>query len=137
MKAPFYNKLNSISLILIGLWGYLDYADVQSPTALIPVGFGVILLLCSNGLKKENKIISHIAVLLTLVILFALVGMRLPPPPGAGPGGICKLSHVLAHFFPSPEKPFDTAYLYCNGGWLSPSTQHRSTRVVIGWVWRM
>ena len=52
--------------------------DVQSPTALIPVGFGVILLLCTIGLKKENKIIAHVAVLLTLVILVALVGMRLP-----------------------------------------------------------
>ena len=61
MKAPFYNKLNSIVLIAVGAWGYLDYTDVQSPTALIPVGFGVILFLCNNGLKKENKIISHIA----------------------------------------------------------------------------
>ena len=54
MKIAFYNTLNSIVLIALGLWGYID---VQSPTALIPVGFGVILLLCSNGLKKENKII--------------------------------------------------------------------------------
>ena len=78
MKAPFYNKLNSIVLIAVGIWGYLDYTDVQSLTALIPVVFGVILLLCNSGLNKENKIISHIAVLLTLVILLALVGMRLP-----------------------------------------------------------
>ena len=76
MKAPFYNKLNSIVLIAMGVWGYLDYTDVHSPTALIPVGFGVMLLLCTNGLKKENKIISHVAVLLTLLILVALAGMR-------------------------------------------------------------
>ena len=30
------------------------------------------------GLKKQNKVIAHIAVLLTLVILVALAGMRLP-----------------------------------------------------------
>ena len=69
------NIINSLSLIFIGLWGYFE---VISPTALIPVVFGVILLLCTNGLKKQNKIIAHIAVLLTLVILIALIVMRLP-----------------------------------------------------------
>jgi len=95
MKAPFYNKLNSIVLIAIGVWGYLDYTDVQSPTALIPVGFGVILFLCNNGLKKENKIISHIAVLLTLVILFALVGMRLPKSLDAGGLGLYRVLAMI------------------------------------------
>ena len=92
MKAPFYNKLNSIVLIAIGLWGYLD---VQSPTALIPVGFGVILFLCNNGVKKENKIISQIAVLLTLVILFALVGMRLPKSLDAGGLGLYRVLAMI------------------------------------------
>ena len=41
-------------------------------TALIPVVFAVFLLLCHNGLKKENKVISHIAVLLTLITLIAI-----------------------------------------------------------------
>jgi len=92
MKAPFYNKLNSIVLIALGLWGYID---VQSPTALIPVGFGVILILCNNGLKKENKIISHIAVLLTLVILVALVGMRLPKSYVSGGLGLFRVSAMI------------------------------------------
>ncbi len=96
MKAPFYNKLNSIVLIAVGLWGYLDYADVQSPTALIPVGFGVILLLCTSGLNKENKIISHIAVLLTLVILLALVGMRLPKSLESGGLGLFRVIAMIA-----------------------------------------
>ena len=95
MKAPLYNKLNSIVLIAIGLWGYIDFADVQSPTALIPVGFGVILFLCNNGLKKENKIISHIAVLLTLVILVALVGMRLPKSLDAGGLGLFRVLAMI------------------------------------------
>ena len=69
------NIINSLSLMFIGLWGYFE---VVSPTALIPVVFGVILLLCTNGLKKQNKLIAHIAVLLTLVILIALIVMRLP-----------------------------------------------------------
>ena len=69
------NIINSLSLIFIGLWGYFE---VISPTALIPVVFGVILLLCANGLKKQNKLIAHIAVLITLVILIAMIVMRLP-----------------------------------------------------------
>ena len=92
MKIAFYNTLNSIVLIALGLWGYID---VQSPTALIPVGFGVILLLCTNGLKKENKIISHVAVLLTLVILVALVVMRLPKSLVSGGLGLVRVSAMI------------------------------------------
>ena len=96
MKASFYNILNSIVLISLGLWGYIDYTDVQSPTALIPVGFGVILLLCTMGLKKENKIIAHVAVLLTLVILVALVGMRLPKSLDSGGVGLFRVIAMIA-----------------------------------------
>ena len=96
MKASFYNVLNSIVLISLGLWGYIDYTDVQSPTALIPVGFGVILLLCTIGLKKENKIIAHVAVLLTLDILVALVGMRLPKSLDSGGVGLFRVIAMIA-----------------------------------------
>jgi hypothetical protein len=92
MKAPFYNKLNSIVLIAIGLWGYID---VHSPTALIAVGFGIMLLLCTNGLKKENKIISHVAVLLTLLILVALAGMVLPKRLISGGLGLARVSAMI------------------------------------------
>ena len=92
MKASFYNVLNSIVLISLGLWGYFD---VQAPTALIPVGFGVILLLCTIGLKKENKIIAHVAVLLTLVILVALVGMRLPKSLDSGGVGLFRVIAMI------------------------------------------
>ena len=74
MNATTANLINSISLMVIGLWGYFD---VLSPTALIPVFFGVLLLLCYNGVKNENKVISHIAVLLTFIILIALIVSRL------------------------------------------------------------
>jgi len=82
------NLINSISLIFIGLWGYFE---VVSPTALIPVIFGVILLLCTNGLKKQNKLIAHIAVLLTLVILVALIFMRLPKSLDSGGIGLIRV----------------------------------------------
>ena len=82
------NILNSISLIVIGLWGYLE---VISPTALIPVGFGAVLILCSSGVRKENKLVAHIAVLLTLLILIALVGMRLPKSFNQGGLGLLRV----------------------------------------------
>ena len=64
MNASKANLINSISLIGFGLWGYFE---VTSPTALIPVGFGLILLLCYNGVKNQNKVVAHIAVLVTLL----------------------------------------------------------------------
>ena len=93
MKTATANLINSISLIALGLWGYLD---AQSPTALIPVFFGVILFLCNKGLKKENKTIAHIVVLLTLVILVALAGMRLPKSLETGGIGLYRVIIMIA-----------------------------------------
>tara|TARA_B100000795_G_scaffold153214_1_gene114812 strand:- start:4362 stop:4706 length:345 start_codon:yes stop_codon:yes gene_type:complete len=88
MNSSKANILNSICLIVIGLWGYVE---VSSPTALIPVGFGAALAFCIAGLKKDNKVIAHIAVLLTLVILIALVGMRLPKSIDQGGLGLVRV----------------------------------------------
>ena len=57
--------------------GPLGLFELSAPTAFIPVGFGVMLLACS-GVKAQNKVVAHIAVLLTLLILVALCGMTLP-----------------------------------------------------------
>ena len=62
------------------MWGFFEsYAEdgIKAMTAIIPVVIGFILLICNRGIKNQNKIIAHIAVLLTLLILLAL-GMRLP-----------------------------------------------------------
>ena len=88
MNSTNANIINSICLIVIGLWGYIE---VSSPTALIPVGFGAALILCTPGVKKENKVIAHIAVLLTLVILIALLGMRLPKSIDQGGLGLVRV----------------------------------------------
>lgn len=72
MKASTINLINSLVLIIFGTWGYFDFETSQSLTAFIPVGFGVILLICQNGVKTENKVIAHIAVVLTFLILIAL-----------------------------------------------------------------
>ncbi len=87
MNAATANLINSIVLIATGLWGYFA---TGSPTAFISVGFGVILLLCTSGVRKENKVIAHVAVLLTLIVLLALGGMRLPKAIAAGGLGIVR-----------------------------------------------
>lgn len=88
MNSTKANLINSVCLIAIGLWGYLE---VISPTALIPVGFGAALIFCSPGIRKENKVVAHIAVLLTLLILLALVGMRLPKSINQGGLGLLRV----------------------------------------------
>ena len=88
MKPEQANLLNSLTLISLGLWGYFD---VNSPTALIPVVFGVVLFLCNSGLKNDNKVIAHVAVLLTLLLLIALVGMRLPKSLDTGGIGLYRV----------------------------------------------
>ena len=79
------NLINSLILIGVGVWGYFASG---SGTALIPVAFGVVLLFCTPGLKNENKIISHLAVLITVLVIGALS----VNPLGAGLGecGIIK-----------------------------------------------
>tara|TARA_B100000900_G_C20458302_1_gene666097 strand:- start:652 stop:993 length:342 start_codon:yes stop_codon:yes gene_type:complete len=92
MNATLANLINSFTLIIIGFWGYLDFL---SPTALIPVSIGVILLACYRGIKNQNKIISHVAVLLTLLILIALVGMRLPKSMDKGGIGLLRVMIMI------------------------------------------
>jgi hypothetical protein len=74
MKPYIANLLNAAVLIGMGLWGYFsnEPAD-RSMTALIAPAFGVIFLLCTPLLKKENKAVAHIVVLLTLLIIIALI----------------------------------------------------------------
>jgi len=71
MKAHSASMINAVTLIVCGVWAYLSIGAV-SFTPLIPVAFGVALLLCYPGVKSENKIIAHVAVLLTVVLLIAL-----------------------------------------------------------------
>ena len=70
------NLLNSISLIILGLWSSSAFifscGAEGSTTSMIPLIFGVILLILGRGLKAENKLIAHIVVLLTLLIFLSL-----------------------------------------------------------------
>ena len=77
MKTYQANLLNSLTLILMSLWAYFSFEPsaekMTAPvTAFIPLVFGVILILCHNGVKKENKIVAHIAVVITLLSIIGL-----------------------------------------------------------------
>ena len=101
MNAANANLLNSIVLIAMGAWGF---QATDSKTALIPLVFGVILLVLTNSIRNHNKAVAHIAVLLTLVILGALVGMRLPKSLDEGGPGLYRviamiITGVIAMFY--------------------------------------
>lgn len=71
MKAYTVSLINAVTLIALGVWGYFA-SESPSPTAFIPAGLGIILLVLNGGLRKENKMIAHIAVLVTLITLAGL-----------------------------------------------------------------
>lgn len=102
MKPYIANLLNAAVLIGMGLWGYfaIDPTVIdpetsepvgRSVTALIAPAFGLIFLLCTPLLKKENKAVAHIVVLLTLLIIIALI----KPLTGAG-GDTMKIIRIGA-----------------------------------------
>ena len=92
MNASKANLINSISLIFLGLWGYIDSSSM---TALIPVGMGIVLGGFTNQIKKGNKLIAHIAVLGTLMILISLIGMRLPKSIDQGGIGLYRVIAMI------------------------------------------
>tara|TARA_Y100001970_G_C14113763_1_gene792394 strand:- start:76 stop:417 length:342 start_codon:yes stop_codon:yes gene_type:complete len=61
--------LNSLILIFIGI---ISYLIKQSPTALIPVGFGILMSICYIMYDKNNKLVAHISITLILLVFIAL-----------------------------------------------------------------
>tara|TARA_B100001057_G_scaffold473180_1_gene537300 strand:+ start:781 stop:1131 length:351 start_codon:yes stop_codon:yes gene_type:complete len=94
MKANTVSLINSLVLVSMGLWGYLE-SDSRPITALIPVIIGIILLLINSGVKKENKIAAHVAVLLTLLIIIGLVKPLLGAFDRGNIAGIIRVSAMI------------------------------------------
>jgi len=72
MKPVTVNLVNAIVLIAAGLYGYFGVkSDSGAPslTALIPAGFGVLFILLGLFWAKAPKVVSHIVVVLTLLLL--------------------------------------------------------------------
>lgn len=102
LSAPMANLINAAALCLLPIWAYIESPE-PSLTAFIPLGFGVALLLCQPGVKAENKMIAHIAVLLTLVVLIALFMPLSSRLDGSDPLGLARvvtmmLTSLLAMF---------------------------------------
>jgi hypothetical protein len=72
MKPHHANLINAAILMVLGIWGYLA-SGTPSPTALIPVGFGLVFALATPSLRRGNKAVAHIVVVLTLILAFALI----------------------------------------------------------------
>ena len=72
MKPYLMNLINSLALIAIGSWAYFS-SETPSVTALIPVIAGVILLLLTPGFKRGSRVLAHLAVVLTFLILIGLI----------------------------------------------------------------
>ena len=70
MKPHKISLIHAIALVALGSFGALSS---ESMTAWIPTVFGVLLLACNRGVKNENKVVAHVAVLLTLLIVIGLV----------------------------------------------------------------
>ena len=96
MNVSNTNLLNSLVLIIMGFWGFLE---LSSPTALIPAVFGVILLICyliSKTKPSLNKLFAHIAVTFTILILIALVLVRLPKSIDDGGVGLIRVISMIS-----------------------------------------
>ncbi len=72
MKVYVVSMLNAFVLIIFGLLGFLG-SRTPSPSALIPVFAGIILLSLIRGLKAGNRVIAHVSVLLTFGLLIILI----------------------------------------------------------------
>ncbi len=71
MKPHVLSAINAFTMLAIGAWGW---KTGNSNTALIPVALGAMLLPLNNGIRYESKVVSHVAVILTLL---ATVGLAM------------------------------------------------------------
>lgn len=71
MTPAFATILNGLVLVALSLYGYLS-SDTPSVTALIPAFFGLIFVISYPMMKKDNKVVAHIVVLLTVLLIIAL-----------------------------------------------------------------
>jgi len=63
--------LNGFTLIILSAWGYFA-AENGSFTALIPMAFGAVFLLLSNGIRNENRTILYILTVFSILVILSL-----------------------------------------------------------------
>lgn len=67
------NRLNAIVLLIMGIWGSIA-GNFSTTTFIAPV-CGLIFLLAGGAFAKGNKVVIHIVVLLTILLVLMLAGM--------------------------------------------------------------
>lgn len=72
MKVYLISMMNAFILMIFGLWGYFE-SETPSPSALIPVITGALLITFIKGLRYGSKPMAHFSAILTFLILIALV----------------------------------------------------------------
>ena len=74
------NLIYSIIIIAAGIFGllarYFEQGDWKF-TALIPAVFGLVLLFMTGGMKRQNRIVSHLVVVRTLVLAIMVTVMMI------------------------------------------------------------
>jgi len=104
MKPFQANILNAAVLIIMGLWGYFS-SENPSMTALIPVVFGVLFLIATPPFKNDNKVVAHIIVLLTFLLILMIIGKPMMSAIDSGDNmrifrsGAMVLSGIIAMIF--------------------------------------
>lgn len=102
MQPTTANALNALILIAAGLYGYFGVtaADgTHSFTALIPAAFGLLFLIFNMFWAKNAKVISHIVVVLTLVLLIMCISRFVKVPEWNAKKyifAVCTVSNALA-----------------------------------------
>jgi len=64
------NFINGVILAILGLWAGLTSS---SGTAFIPLGFGIIFLICTPFMRSGNKVVAHIVVVLTILAIIGFI----------------------------------------------------------------
>jgi NADH:ubiquinone oxidoreductase subunit 2 (subunit N) len=72
MNASNVNMINALVLVGLGMWGVNATGLENSPTPVIPVVVGIILFVCTGFIRNHHKVVSHIAVVLTVLIIIGL-----------------------------------------------------------------
>ena len=72
MTPAIITLFNALVLIVISAYAYLS-SDTPSVTALIPGVFGAVFLVLYGPMKRGNKAVAHVVVILTLLLIISLI----------------------------------------------------------------
>jgi hypothetical protein len=84
--------LNGLMLIAMSIWAWFA---TGSPSVAITAAFGLLFLLMAGGVRRENKIIAHVAVVVVVIVILALVGPLLGTIERGNADGIVRVGAMM------------------------------------------